>query len=318
MSFTKNVLLFESWDKYTSIHESKSYNNMGFTVDDIMKVQDFLVKNSFMNSIRTNGKPAIDGKFGEESRASLINFQKSKGLDSNGVIDSKTLSSMGLDIIIPVMQPQEQTKPVAKEIKPGVQKLSKPADFGGDFIEIIDPTTIGIGFNPDFKPHNANEWIQKGYKNFINLTFFESNYKPTGNFYSNGVNLGEKLNKLRYWPMMVLKPEIEIVERGDEATYPVEGFSGSDLLIKGGSIHDISGGPSEMALRPRTGVGITAKGDIIVCVTPKSNIKTLAEKMKSVGAVDAINMDGGGSSLFVRDGEIKFPTKRKVPTILYW
>lgn len=318
MPFTQNVLLFEYWSENPSINESESYNNMGFTFDDIMKVQDFLVKNSFMNPIRTNGKPAIDGKFGEESRTSLVNFQKSKGLEQNGVVDSKTLKSMGLDIIIPVMQPQEQTKSTIKEIKPGVEKLSKSADFGEDFIQIIDPTAIGIAFNSDFKPHNATEWIQKGYKNFINLTFFESNYKPTGNFYSNGVNLGEKLNKLRYWPMMILKPEIEIVERGDEATYPVEAFSGSDLLLKGGSMNDVSGGPSEMALRPRTGVGITAKGDIIVYVTPKSNIKSLAEKMKSVGAIDAINMDGGGSSLFVRDGEIKFPTKRKIPTILYW
>lgn len=312
-----NILPFHSWIGRDSINES-SYNNMGFTFDDIMKVQDFLVKNSFMNAIRTNGKPAVDGKFGEESRTSLINFQKSKGLESNGIIDSKTVSAMGLNIIIPVMQTQGQPDSLDKGIKPGVEKLSKSADFGEDFIEIIDPTAIGIGFNSDFKPQNASEWIQKGYKNFINLTFFERNYKPTGNFYSNGVNLGEKLNKFRHWPMMILKPEIEIVERGEEAMYPVEGFSGSDMLIKSGSIYDVSGGPSEMALRPRTGVGITAKGDIIVYVTPKCNLKTLAEKMKVAGAIDAINVDGGGSSLFVRNGEIEFPTNRKIPTILYW
>jgi len=318
MPFTQNVLLFESWSENSSINESESYNNMGFTFDDIMKVQDFLVKNSFMNPIRTNGKPAIDGKFGEESRASLVNFQKSKGLEQNGVVDSKTLKSMGLDIIIPVMQPQEQTKSTIKEIKPGVEKLSKSADFGEDFIQIIDPTAIQMGFNSDFKPHNATEWIQKGYKNFINLTYYERNYRPTGNFYSNGVNLGEKLNQFRHWPMMILKPELEIVERGEGAMYPMEAFSGSDLLIKNGSIHDVNGGPSEMAMRPRTGIGITAKGDIIAYVTPKANIKILAEKMKMAGAINAICMDSGNSTFFVRNGEIKIATSRKVPTILYW
>lgn len=314
MAKSNNILLYESW--VNKINEGSSYNNMGFTFDDIMKVQEFLVKNAYMNSIRPNGKPAVDGKFGDETRESLINFQNSKGLEANGTIDSKTLSAMGLNIIVPLMQ-QSASKP-NPEIKPGVEKLSEPADSGGDFIEIIDPSAIGVAFNSDFKPHNATEWIQKGYKNFINLTFFEANYKPTGNFYSNGVNMGEKLNRVSHWPMMVLKPELKIVERGSEALYPLEAFSGSDLLIKNGAIFDTSGGPSEMALRPRTGVGITAKGDIITYVTPKSNLKTFAEKMKMVGAVYAINVDGGGSSLFVRNGEIEFPTGRKIPTILYW
>lgn len=312
-----NILRFHSWIGRDSINES-SYNNMGFTFDDIMKVQDFLVKNSFMNAIRTNGKPAVDGKFGKETRTSLINFQKSKGLESNGIVDSKTVSAMGLNIIIPVMQTQGQPDSLDRGIKTDVKKLSKSADFGEDFVEIINPSSVNIGFTSDFKPNNASEWIQKGYKNFINLTYYERNYKPTGNFYSNGVNLGEKLTKFRHWPMMVLKPELEIVERGEEAMYPVEGFSGSDLLIKDGSIHDVNGGPSEMAMRPRTGVGITAKGDIITYVTPKANIKMLAEKMKASGAVNAICMDSGNSTFFVRDGQIEIATSRKVPTILYW
>ena len=312
-----NILPFESWIGRDSINES-SYNNMGFTFDDTMKVQDFLVKNSFMSAIRTNGKPAVDGKFGEESRTSLINFQKSKGLESNGTIDSKTVSAMGLSIIIPVMQTQGQPDSLDKSITSSEKKLSKSADFGEDFIQIIDPTTVGIGFTSDFKPNNANEWILKGYKNFINLTYYERNYKPTGNFYSNGVNLGEKLNQFRHWPMMILKPELEIVERAEEAMYTVEGFSGSDLLIKNGSIHDVNGGPSEMAMRPRTGVGITTKGDIIAYVTPKANIKMLAEKMKIAGAVNAVCVDSGNSTFFVRNGEVEIATSRKVPTILYW
>ena len=314
MAKMNNILLYESW--MNKVNEGSSYNNMGFTFDDIMKVQDFLVKNAYMNSIRPNGKPAIDGKFGDETRESLINFQNSKGLEANGTIDSKTLSAMGLNIIVPLMQ-QSTSKP-NPDIKPGVEKLSEPADSGEDFIEIIDPSAIGVAFNPDFKPHNATEWIQKGYKNFINLTFFEPDYKPSGNFYSKGVNMGEKLNRLGHWPMMILKPELKIVERGSEALYPVEAFSGSDLLIKNGSLFDISGGPSEMALRPRTGVGITAKGDVIAYVTPKSNLKGLAEKMKIAGAVYAISMDGGGSTIFVRNSEIEFPSRRRIPTILYW
>lgn len=312
----KNLLSYKSWSN-SSINEWASYNNMGFTFDDIIKIQTFLVNNSFMGTTRKNGKPSVDGKFGEETKVALVQFQKSKNLDSNGTIDSKTLAAMNLNIIMPIISSSpNQNQP--KGIKPGVQPISQKLDSGGDFIEIIHPSSVKLGFTPDFKRLNINEWIDKGYMNFINLTYFEPNGRPSGNFYSNGVNLGEKLDRLNYWPMMTLKPQIKIYDRGGDAISPIEAFSGSQHLIENGVLQKIYLGPSESAVRPRTGVGLTAKGDVIVYVTPKANVLLLAEKMKAAGAIDAINMDSGESTLFVRNGYAEFSTKRPIPTILAW
>ena len=44
----------------------------------------------------------------------------------------------------------------------------------------------------------------------------------------------------------------------------------------------------------------------------------LAEKMKIAGAVNAVCVDSGNSTFFVRNGEVEIATSRKVPTILYW
>jgi exopolysaccharide biosynthesis protein len=221
----------------------------------------------------------------------------------------------------PIIQqnlPQVTVNPKPADIEPGVEKLSKPADRDGDLVEIIDPSIVKIGFESNFSRKTASEWIQKGYRNFINLTYFEGNGKPTSNFFSNGVNLGAKLSELGYWPLMTLKPKVEIIKRGKDAISPIEGFSGSSMVVINGQAVSKTLGPKEAAIRQRTGVGITASGDIIVYVTKRADVNSLGRKMQSAGAVEAINVDGGGSSLFVRDGQILFPTSRPIPTILAW
>lgn len=302
----ENVLLFESWLK---MNES-SYDNQGYPENTIKDIQTFLVKNGFMNDILPNGKSSVDGKFGSESKSSLMKFQQSKNLSATGLLDNNILYLMNLNI-----QPTQKDT-----IEYGIQKkLSIVKDSGGDKIEIIDPRTIKVIYTPDFKRLNASEWIEKGYNNFINLTFFESNGRPTANFFSNGINYGEKLNTLgKWWPIMVTKPEIKIIDNLSEITNPIEAFSGSHYLVKDGSVNIQKQGPKESALRPRTSVGITKDGEIIVMVTPSSDLIGFAKKLQSAGAYDAINLDGGGSSLFVRDGQIIFPTSRPVPTILAW
>jgi exopolysaccharide biosynthesis protein len=302
----KNILLFESWLK---MNES-SYDNQGHPENIIKDIQTFLVKNGFMNAIRPNGKNAIDGMFGEESKRAFMEFQKSQSLPQTGIIDADILSKINSNY----SQNNKTT------IQYGVeQKLSIVKDSGEDKIEIIDPSTIKVVFSSDFKRMSISEWIQLGHSNFINLTFFESNGRPTGNFFANGINYGEKLNTLgKWWPMMVIKPELEIVASISEIANPIEAFSGSHILVKDGYVNIQRQGPKESAQRPRTGVGITKEGEIIVMVTPSSDIINFAKKLKDAGAYNAINMDGGGSSLFVRDNQPIFSTSRSVPTILTW
>lgn len=315
----KSILSFKSW---SSINEASTYNNRGFSFDDIMKIQTFLVGNGFMNNIRANGKPAIDGMFGAETKDALTNYQKSKGLESLGEITDETLKAMNLYITRQKsMDPRfSADMPYNNSVEPGIQrKMSKVLDMGIDKMEIIEPSTVRLVFASGFKRFTASQWIDQGYKNFINLTFFEPDGRPTANFYSAGINLGAKLDSLgKYWPMMTLKPKLEIFERGSYAVAPQEAFSGSDLIVKNGVIRDKRQSPDEASLNRRTAVGITNDNDVIVMVTTKSDLMGMAAKMQRAGARDVINMDGGGSSLFVRDGKIIVPTSRAIPTILAW
>lgn len=322
---TYNILSFTDWSQTNRLNES-NYNNYGFSIDDIMKIQSFLVSNSFMSNIRSNGKPAVDGMFGEESKAALMKYQQSKGLSPTGALDNETLSSFGLKSTTrtgsspaPKQQlPVTDTPTEPKDIKPGIEKLSKVADRDGDYCQIIDPSAIKMVFESNFSKYSASGWVQKGYNNFINLTYYEGNGRPSSNFYSNGVNLGAKLGELGYWPFMMLKPKVQIIKKGKEAISPVEGFSGSSMVVIGGQPISKSMHPREAAVRQRTGVGITASGDIMVYVTKRADVNTLGRKMQSAGAIDAINVDGGNSTMFVRDGQILVATARPIPTILAW
>lgn len=313
MKNNSNILLFESWLEWVTLNES-SYDNQGFSESNIMEIQTYLVNNSFINQIRTNGKPSVDGKFGSETKEALIKYQQSKNLASNGLIDSATIASMNLSFSVPSQEVKKDT------IEYGVEKkLSIIKDTGEDRIEIIDPSTIKVAFESDFRRFSINEWIQKGYKNFINLTFFEPNGVPTANFFSNGINYGAKLDTLgKWWPLMIIKPEIKIIENIKEMPNPIEAFSGSHYIVKDGNINIHRQGPKESASRQRTAVGITSNNEIIVMVTPSSDLIGFAKKLQSAGAYQAINLDGGGSSLFVRNGEALVSTSRPVPTILTW
>lgn len=322
---TYSILSFTDWSQTYRLNES-NYNNYGFSINDIMKIQSFLVSNGFMPNIRPNGKPAIDGMFGEESKMALVKYQQTKGLSPSGALDSETISSFGLKATTrtesshaPKQQtPINDTPTEPKDIKPGVENLSKVADRDGDYCQIIDPSAVKMVFESNFNKYSASGWVQKGYNNFINLTYYEGNGRPTSNFYSNGVNLGAKLGELGYWPFMMLKPKLQIIKSGKEAITPIEGFSGSSMVVIGGQPISKNMHPREAAVRQRTGVGITASGDIMVYVTKRANVNTLGQKMQLAGAVDAINVDGGNSTMFVRGGQILVATSRPIPTILAW
>ncbi len=61
----------------------------------------------------------------------------------------------------------------------------------------------------------------------------------------------------------------------------------------------------------RTGVGITKSGKIIlVATTNKVTLSTLGKAFKSQGAVDAVSLDGGGSTMLYFNGDLKISTSR--------
>ena len=73
------------------------------------------------------------------------------------------------------------------------------------------------------------------------------------------------------------------------------------------------GGVSGLARQPRTAIGATADGKLVVLVCDGRNkrgskgftLPELADKLISLGCTEAVNLDGGGSSTFVgREGKV--------------
>ena len=72
------------------------------------------------------------------------------------------------------------------------------------------------------------------------------------------------------------------------------------------------GGIAGTSRQPRTAIGATADGKLILLVCDGRNMRgsagftlaELADKLIALGAVDAVNLDGGGSSTMVSDGKV--------------
>ena len=111
-------------------------------------------------------------------------------------------------------------------------------------------------------------------------------------------------------------PEQPATLHWDEAQrWPVEQAVGAGpALLVGGRIRvtadeEVFFGSAIPAIHPRTAAGRTAGGQLILMVVdgrqPQSrgvDLEELARLMRSAGAVDALNLDGGGSSALVVNG----------------
>ena len=91
----------------------------------------------------------------------------------------------------------------------------------------------------------------------------------------------------------------------------VDAMGGSAQLLQEGEIV-VESCTQYLCLRhPRTAVGITATGEILIVVIDGRSLRSggativgLAKLMKSIGAVEALNLDGGGSSTMVVNGQV--------------
>ena len=94
---------------------------------------------------------------------------------------------------------------------------------------------------------------------------------------------------------------------------PREAVSGGPRLVRGGEVApeiDTFGDASMRARNPRTAIGLTAAGHALLVVvdgrqrgwSEGMTMRELAELLQALGAANALNLDGGGSStLVVRD-----------------
>ena len=87
---------------------------------------------------------------------------------------------------------------------------------------------------------------------------------------------------------------------------------GMPVLVQGGRAVATTCGTSFCRANPRTGIGYTENGGIIlVVVDGRQNrwsrgvtLGEFAELMRDLGAVEALNLDGGGSTTMVIEGEV--------------
>lgn len=104
---------------------------------------------------------------------------------------------------------------------------------------------------------------------------------------------------------------------------PAEAMSAGPMLLRDGHVRVTAFEEGFMRssipnVHPRTAAGIAANGDLILMVVDGRqeasrgvNLEELARLMRSAGAVDALNLDGGGSStLVVRDRLVNRPVGR--------
>lgn len=111
-------------------------------------------------------------------------------------------------------------------------------------------------------------------------------------------------------------------DRIDVETWtPEEAIGAGPMLLRGGHVRVTAFeegfmGSSIPNVHPRTAAGVAENGDLILMVVDGRqeasrgvNLEELARLMRDAGAVDALNLDGGGSStLVVRDRLVNRPT----------
>lgn len=149
----------------------------------------------------------------------------------------------------------------------------------------------------------------------VNADFFRisSDYSPQGLCIRNGKLLSGTNERPWFGIMKDGTPVIGSASdyNGSDSKYKTglaEAVGGRQILVKNGYIYDIGGTNDFGTIRhPRTAVGIDADGNVILMVVDGrqpslsngASLGDLASLMIEVGAVSALNLDGGGSSTFI-------------------
>jgi len=122
---------------------------------------------------------------------------------------------------------------------------------------------------------------------------------------------------------VTLKPEKGMSAADFDLNGVTNMVTGSPMLVKGGQQYTAmdSGfedpsrfGPT--ARNPRTAVGKTADGKLIIVSTGSATIQQMRELMLQLGCVDALCLDGGSSTALAYDGQVVTSPGRQLTTTL--
>lgn len=213
------------------------------------------------------------------------------------------------DILLNSTNGNEQNKGFLMEIDPGNPNVSLKAgykDYNGTRWGMQTLTDQAAIAEQVFKQTDPNANVV----GVVNTSFFNmSTGEPNGALVMHGVKYHDTTPGWGY--LAILKDgSIEIRDGktpiGDDV---LEATAGCDILVRNGEIPK-SLNP-DTALYPRCAVGIKEDGRIILYVNdgrqaPKSiglTFHELAEIMRDLGCVDALNFDGGGSATMLTERE---------------
>ncbi len=196
-------------------------------------------------------------------------------------------------------------------IEPGNYMLINATPNGGKEIYNVNATTVDAAIAAE----------KQGYKVIagVNADFFASktDFKPAGICVKKGEVLQEVSDRPFFGMTSSGKP---IIGEGSEFSAVkadiVEAVGGQDILLKNGKINDVDYQAGGYTRHPRTSVGYDKDGRIYLLVidgrqpafSNGASLTDVAIIMLSLGATEALNLDGGGSSTFILDDGDTFKT----------
>lgn len=152
----------------------------------------------------------------------------------------------------------------------------------------------------------------------VNGDFFATDGTPQGIYYRNGVCLKNTMKDDVCTFFAITKDKKAVIGAYDE--YDIykdkiqEAVGGRVRLMTNGNVLP----QTSTALEPRTAIGVTSNNVVYILVADGRNFwysngmryAEMGAVMKSLGAKDAINLDGGGSSTFIIRSKAGFEENR--------
>ncbi len=188
-------------------------------------------------------------------------------------------------------------------VEPGKAQVINGTPNGGTATHNVRATTIEA----------ANAAKKQGYRVLagVNADFFRinSDYSPQGICVKNG----QILNSNTSYPYFGVTKDNKFII-GEASTFKansadlLEAVGGRHIILKDGKVHQVAYGQEFGYTRhPRTSVGYDKDGRLYLLVVDGrqpsvsngASLTDLAIIMLQLGATDALNLDGGGSSTFI-------------------
>ena len=179
--------------------------------------------------------------------------------------------------------------------------------------DIFDCVKAQIYYNPN-KKSLAEIKKETGCTHAINGYLFNKKFKPLDWCVIDGRVISASIYNDYGFGIIKSKPVFGVASLFKDENL----LSGIPIIVKGNYVYR---GLTPDVARPaqRTAVGWTEEGKVILfCYSGRMTREKLQEKMKELGAYNALMLDGGGSTQGIF-GNKKIYSSRKVPTILcFW